>query len=68
MIVGAALGAALMGMRPVAETEEDYVVPFGQAAIHRVGSHATVIALGRMVQRVLTAAEQLAEDNISVNL
>ena len=52
----------------VPETEEDYVVPFGQAAIHRVGSDATVIALGGMVQRALTAAEQLAEDNISVEV
>jgi len=52
----------------VPETEEDYVVPFGQAAIHRVGSDATVIALGGMVQHALTAAEQLAEDNISVEV
>jgi pyruvate dehydrogenase E1 component beta subunit len=52
----------------VPETEEDYVIPFGQAAIRRVGSDATVIALSGMVRHALTAAEQLAEDNISVEV
>jgi pyruvate dehydrogenase E1 component beta subunit len=52
----------------VPEAEDDYVVPFGQAAIRRAGSDATIIALGGMVQRALTAAEQLATANVSVEV
>ncbi|HXV98628.1 MAG TPA: alpha-ketoacid dehydrogenase subunit beta [Anaerolineae bacterium] len=52
----------------VPEAEDDYVIPFGQAAIRRAGSDATIIALGGMVQHALTAAEQLAAANISVEV
>lgn len=52
----------------VPETEEDYLIPFGQAAIRRAGSDVTLIALGGLVQPALTAAEQLAAQNISVEV
>lgn len=53
----------------VPDTEEDYVIPFGQAAIRRAGNDITLIALGGMVQPALTAAEQLAaQQHISVEV
>jgi pyruvate/2-oxoglutarate/acetoin dehydrogenase E1 component len=42
----------------------DDLVPFGQAAVRRSGSHCTIIAVSRMVWIALAAAEQLAADGI----
>ncbi|HZO06335.1 MAG TPA: transketolase C-terminal domain-containing protein, partial [Solirubrobacterales bacterium] len=56
----------LLTARAEVPLEEDYLVPLGQAAIPREGSDVTVVAIGRMVDRALEAAEQLAADGISV--
>lgn len=48
--------------------EEEYTVPFGQAAIRREGTDATIIALGGLVPTALTAAGQLAEAGISAEV
>ncbi len=49
--------------------EEEYFVPFGQAAVKREGSDVTVVAISSMVPPVLQAAEQLEkEDGISVEV
>jgi pyruvate/2-oxoglutarate/acetoin dehydrogenase E1 component len=48
--------------------EEDYTVPFGEAAIRREGSDVTIIALGGMLSNVMEAAGQLAENGISVEV
>ena len=48
--------------------DEDYVIPFGVADVKREGSDVTVITYSRMVQRALEAAEQLAEEGISVEV
>lgn len=40
--------------------EEPYVVPFGQAAVVRPGADCTIVAVGRMVQVALQAADELA--------
>ena len=48
--------------------EEDYVVPFGQAAVRREGSDATVIAIGGVLPKVMQAAAQLADNGISVEV
>lgn len=46
--------------------EEEYEIPFGQAAVRREGSDVTIVAVGIMVGRALEAAERLArEDGIS---
>ncbi len=37
-------------------------IPFGQAAVRRPGTHATVVTYSLMVWRVLEAAERLAQD------
>lgn len=46
--------------------EEMYEIPIGKAAIQREGTDITIVALGRMVLEALAAAEQLADEGISV--
>jgi pyruvate/2-oxoglutarate/acetoin dehydrogenase E1 component len=48
--------------------DEDYALPFGQAAIKRPGKDITVVALGAMVLKALDAAEQLAQRGIEVEV
>jgi len=47
---------------------DDEVIPFGQADVKRSGSDVTVIATSLMVQRSLSAAEQLAREGIQVEV
>jgi pyruvate dehydrogenase E1 component beta subunit len=48
--------------------EEDYTLPFGQAAVRREGTEATIIAIGGVLPKVLEAAGQLAERGIAVEV
>ncbi|HSW40284.1 MAG TPA: transketolase C-terminal domain-containing protein, partial [Acidobacteriota bacterium] len=48
--------------------DEDYAIPFGAAAVRKKGSDVTVVALARMVHEALAAAEELAGENISVEV
>jgi pyruvate dehydrogenase E1 component beta subunit len=48
--------------------DEEYTIPLGQADIKRKGSDVTVVAIGLMVQRALSAAEQLQEKGLSVEV
>jgi pyruvate dehydrogenase E1 component beta subunit len=48
--------------------ETDYIVPLGQAAVRREGTSATIIAIGGVLPTVMTAAERLAEQGISVEV
>jgi 2-oxoisovalerate dehydrogenase E1 component len=48
--------------------EEAYSIPFGQAAIAREGSQATIVVVGVMVPRVLEACEILAQEGISIEV
>jgi pyruvate dehydrogenase E1 component beta subunit len=48
--------------------EEDFTVPFGQAAVVCEGSDVTVIAVGIMVKKALEAAEALAKEGISLEV
>ncbi len=48
--------------------EQEYVLPFGQAAVVRSGKDLTVVAIASMVHKTLNAAEQLAGDGISVEV
>ncbi|WP_292053478.1 MULTISPECIES: pyruvate dehydrogenase complex E1 component subunit beta [unclassified Brevundimonas] len=47
---------------------EDYVVPIGKAKVRREGTDVTITAHSRMVGFALQAAEQLAEEGISVEV
>jgi 2-oxoisovalerate dehydrogenase E1 component len=48
--------------------EHDYEIPFGKAAIVRKGDHVTVVAIALQVHHTIEAAEQLATENISVEI
>ena len=48
--------------------EDDYAIPFGQAAIRRQGEHLTVVALTTMVSIALDVAETLALEGISLEV
>jgi pyruvate dehydrogenase E1 component beta subunit len=48
--------------------DKPYTTPFGEARVVREGKHATVIALGRMVQRAEEAAKTLASEGIQVTI
>lgn len=44
--------------------DEPYAIPFGEANLVRTGSHATIVASGRMVKFSAEAADALAKDDI----
>jgi pyruvate/2-oxoglutarate/acetoin dehydrogenase E1 component len=44
--------------------EDDYTVPFGKASVRRKGKDVTIVALQRMVETALEAAEELAREGI----
>jgi 2-oxoisovalerate dehydrogenase E1 component len=48
--------------------EEDYTIPFGQAAVRRRGEHLTIVALTNMVAMALDVAETLAPAGISAEV
>lgn len=48
--------------------DEDYTVPFGEAAVRREGEDVTVIAIGGVLPTVSDAAAQLAEEGINVEV
>jgi pyruvate/2-oxoglutarate/acetoin dehydrogenase E1 component len=48
--------------------EGDYVVELGTADVKREGDGATIVAIGRMVQLSLEAAETLAGDGVEVEV
>jgi 2-oxoisovalerate dehydrogenase E1 component len=48
--------------------EEEYLTPFGEAAVAREGTDVTVVGIAIMVNRALEAAEQLAKEGISVEV
>jgi pyruvate dehydrogenase E1 component beta subunit len=48
--------------------EDDYVIPLGIAEVKREGTDATIVANGKMVIAALAAAEQLAKEDIEVEV
>jgi acetoin:2,6-dichlorophenolindophenol oxidoreductase subunit beta len=47
---------------------ERYTVPLGRAAVVREGTDVTIATLSTMVERSLAAADQLAENGVSVEV
>jgi 2-oxoisovalerate dehydrogenase E1 component len=47
---------------------DDYLVPIGRSAVVRTGSDVTVVSVSRMVHEALAAADELAEEGISVEV
>jgi pyruvate dehydrogenase E1 component beta subunit len=48
--------------------DDEHLIPFGQAATVRPGTHLTVVATGLMVGRAVQAAEELAADGIELEV
>jgi len=48
--------------------EEEYRIPFGEAAVKREGSDVTVVATSMMVHVVLELAKRLADEGVSVEV
>jgi len=48
--------------------EEEYLIPFGKAAIRREGKDATVVGFSKPVTMVLTSADRLAKEGIEVEV
>jgi pyruvate/2-oxoglutarate/acetoin dehydrogenase E1 component len=48
--------------------DEDYTIPLGKADVKREGSDVTVVALAWLVHEALAAAEELAQEGISVEV
>jgi len=51
-----------------AEPDGDYLLPFGQAAIRREGTDATVVTYGALVQKSLEAARQLEREGHQIEV
>lgn len=47
---------------------EPYTVPFGKARVVRDGTDCTIVAIGRMVQVAMEAAQQLSADGIECEI
>jgi pyruvate dehydrogenase E1 component beta subunit len=47
---------------------EEYLIPIGQADIKRSGTDVTIATFGKITKVALAAAEELAKDNISVEV
>jgi pyruvate/2-oxoglutarate/acetoin dehydrogenase E1 component len=60
--------AFLLGKTKGEVPEDEYLIPFGKAAVRKKGSDVTVVALARMVHEALGAAKDLAKENISVEV
>ncbi len=48
--------------------EDEYLIPFGEAAVVREGTDVSVVAVALMVHRTLEAAAALARDGVSVEV
>jgi pyruvate dehydrogenase E1 component beta subunit len=59
--------AALYGTKGVV-SEDETLIPFGEADIKRAGSDVTIVAVSRMVGEALAAADALSSEGISVEV
>ena len=48
--------------------DPDYTIPLGVGEIKREGTDVTVVTYGKMLRRVMQAAEELTEEDISVEV
>lgn len=60
--------ARLYGQRDEVPDEPDFLIPLGKARTVREGSDVTVVAIGHTVQEALAAAEEVAADDVSVEV
>ncbi|MBJ8350265.1 MULTISPECIES: alpha-ketoacid dehydrogenase subunit beta [Streptococcus] len=59
---------ALYGKKEEVSLDPDFYIPLGKGEIKREGKDLTIVSYGRMLERVLKAAEEVAEDGINVEV
>jgi 2-oxoisovalerate dehydrogenase E1 component len=61
-------GLYRQGYAATPEPDEEYVLPFGIAAVRREGTDISVITYGAMVQKSLEAARKMEEHDVNVEV
>jgi pyruvate dehydrogenase E1 component beta subunit len=61
-------GEMLYNTKGEVPDDQEVLIPLGKAEIKRPGEHATIISYGKMVLVALQAADQLAKQDISVEV
>lgn len=59
---------ALYGKKEEVTLDPDFYIPLGKGEIKREGKDITIVSYGRMLERVLQAAEEVAADGINVEV
>ncbi|MCK4050447.1 alpha-ketoacid dehydrogenase subunit beta [Streptococcus suis] len=59
---------ALYGKKEEVNLDPDFYIPLGKGEIKREGTDVTIISYGRMLERSLKAAEEVAAEGISVEV
>ncbi|MBJ8325884.1 alpha-ketoacid dehydrogenase subunit beta [Streptococcus pacificus] len=59
---------ALYGKKEEVSLDPDFYIPLGKGDIKREGKDLTIVSYGRMLERVLQAADEVAADGINVEV
>lgn len=59
---------ALYGKKEEVNQDPDFYIPLGKGDIKREGKDLTIVSYGRMLERVLQAAEEVAEEGIDIEV
>lgn len=59
---------ALYGKKEEVTLDSDFYLPLGKGDIKREGTDLTIVSYGRMLERVLQAADEVSADGISVEV
>ncbi|MCB4993587.1 alpha-ketoacid dehydrogenase subunit beta [Streptococcus mutans] len=59
---------ALYGKKEEVNLDPDFYIPLGKGEIKREGTDVTIVSYSRMLERVLKAAEEVAAEDISVEV
>lgn len=59
---------ALYGKKEEVNLDPDFYIPLGKGEIKREGTDVTIVSYGRMLEHVLKAAEEVAVEDISVEV
>lgn len=59
---------ALYGEKDEVNLDPDFYIPLGKGDIKREGTDLTIVSYGRMLERVLQAADEVAEEGIKVEV
>ena len=61
-------GEMLYNLKGEVPADEEFLIPIGKAELKREGEHCSIITSGKMVQIAMQTADQLAKENIAVDV